>query len=166
MPLAQVQGRYWAGAAVLAAAVAAILVVLLTRGGSGTAGTSGVVPVRLSAAPATLTSSTSCAMSSVDLELTLARGAKVTGADLVALGRMSSTERACPGPAPAGALVVRIPATASTVPLPELATATSGSVNVVVLPPAKDVSCIWQIIVSYTYHGDTGTVATAAFAAP
>jgi len=151
---------------VLAAAVAAILVVLLTRGGSGTAGASGVVPVRLSAAPATSTSSDSCAMSSVDLELTVARGAKVTGAELVALGRMSSSERACPGPAPAGALVVRIPATASTVPLPALASATSGSINVVVLPPARDVSCIWQIIIDYSYHGTPGSVATAAFAAP
>jgi hypothetical protein len=35
-----------------------------------------------------------------------------------------------------------------------------------VLPPASDVTCVWQIIVSYAYHGKPGSVATAAFTAP
>jgi hypothetical protein len=166
MPLAQVQVRYWAGAAALVVAVAVILTVLLTRGSDTTAGADAVVPVRLSAAPATLTGALSCARSSVDLELTVARGATVTSADLVALGRTSGSEPACRGPVPAGALVVQIPATASAVTVPALARAGSGSVNVIVLPPASDVTCVWQIIVSYSYHGKQGSVATAAFTAP
>jgi hypothetical protein len=164
MPLVQVQARYWASAAAVVAAVAVVTVVLLTRGGGTSPGADAVVPVRLSAAPATLTDDQPCARSVVDLEVTVVRGAKVTGASLVVLGRMASTMRACTGTAPAGAVVVQMPATASSVALPELTQ--TGSVSLIVLPPASDVSCVWQITVSYAYHGKAGVAATQAFTAP
>ncbi|HXL95258.1 MAG TPA: hypothetical protein VN969_40540 [Streptosporangiaceae bacterium] len=164
MPLAQVQTRYWAGAAAVAAAVAVVVVVLLTGGGTTSPGADSVVPVRLSAAPATLTDSQSCARSAVDVEVTVVRGATVTGASLVVLGRMGSTVRACTGSTPAGAIVVQMPATANTVALPAVARA--GNVSLIVLPPASNVSCVWQITVSYAYHGKAGVAATQAFTAP
>jgi hypothetical protein len=166
MPLAQVQVRYWAGAAVVVVAIAAIAVVLLTRGNSTTTSTNGFAPVRLSAAPATLTDATPCARSSVDLELTVTRGTRVTSADLVVLGRLASTLRACPDAAPAGSLVVRLPATASTVAVPALTRAGDGNISLAVLPPAVNVSCVWQITVSYVHDGKAGTVASQVFTAP
>jgi hypothetical protein len=164
MPLVQVQARYWASAAAVVAAVAVVMVVLLTRSGGASPGADAVVPVRLSAAPATLTDGDPCARSVVDLEVTVVHGATVTGASLVVLGRMASTMRACTGGAPAGAIVVQMPATASTVALPALARA--GNVSLIVLPPARDVSCVWQITISYAYHGKAGSAATQAFTAP
>jgi len=166
MPLAQVQVRYWAGAAVVVAVIAAISVVLLTGGNSTTTGANAFAPVRLSAAPATLTDTTPCARSSVDLELTVTSGTRVTSADLVVLGRLASTLHACPGAVPAGSLVVRIPAAADTIAVPALTRAGDGNISLAVLPPAVNVSCVWQITVSYVHDGKTGTVATQAFSAP